>query len=378
VRRRKRDIVQNFREGVEKKTDRAGVTVIRGEAKFVGAKSLSVALGEGGTQDVTADLVFIDTGQRPAPPPIEGLGTVDALNYVSIEELDRAPAHLVILGGSYIGVEFGQMFRRFGSDVTIIEHEAHVLSREDEDVSEEIERFLREDGITILAGSEARRVAKTGGGVAVTVQTPDGERTVTGSHLLVATGLKPNTEKLGLEAAGVETDDRGFVVVNERLETSALGVYAIGDVKGGPAFTHISYDDFRILKANLLDGGHRTTTGRPVPYTVFIDTQLGRVGLTEREARDQGLDIKVAKLPMTEVARAIETDETRGFMKAVVDAQTEQILGCAILGVEGGEIMAVVQVAMMGKLPYTALRDGVFAHPTVAESLNNLFMTLDT
>lgn len=302
---------------------------------------------------------------------------MDALNYITIEELDRTPAHLVVLGGSYIGCEFGQMFRRFGSEVTIVERAAHLLGREDEDVSQEVAKILQQDGIAVLAGGQAQHVSETGAGVEVRVKTPDGEQTVTGSHLLVATGLKPNTDTLGLDAAGVETDDKGFVEVNERLETSAPGVYALGDVKGGPAFTHISYDDFRILKANLLDGGHRTTADRPVPYTVFIDPQLGRVGVTEHEARAQGLDIRVARLPMSEVARAIETDETRGFMKAVVDAQTKRILGCAILGVEGGEIMAVLEVAMLGRLPYTALRDGVFAHPTLAESLNNLFMTLD-
>lgn len=377
VRQRKRDIVQSFRAGVEAKTDKAGVTVIRGEARFTGPKALSVALTDGGTQDVSADEVFIDTGQRPNPPPIEGLDTVDALDYRSMEELGEAPAHLIVLGGSYIGVEFGQMFRRFGSEVTIIERAGHLLSREDEDVSDEMAKILMEDGLTVLTGSQAQRVAKTSDGIELTVQTPDGEKTVTGSHLMAATGLKPNTDALNLEAAGVVTGAKGYIKVNERLETSAPGVYALGDVKGGPAFTHISYDDFRILKANLLDGGHRTTADRPVPYTVFTDPQLGRVGMTEREARDKKLEICVAKLAMSDVARAIETDETRGFMKAVVDAQTKQILGCAILGVEGGEIMAVLEVAMLGKLPYTALRDGVFAHPTLAESLNNLFMTLD-
>ena len=377
VRQRKRDVVQSFREGTARNTEKAGVAVIHGEARFVGPKSLTVTRNDGGTQDVSADLVFIDTGQRPAPPPVDGLDTVDALTYVTIEELDAVPTHLVILGGSYIGVEFGQMFRRFGSNVTIIERAPRLLSREDQDVSEEVAKILQEDGITVLADTQAKRIAKAGGGIEITVQTPDGEQTVKGSHLLVATGLKPNTDDLNLQVAGIETDGKGYIKVNERLETSAPGVYAIGDVKGGPAFTHISYDDFRILKANLLDGGHRTTADRPMPYTVFTDPQLGRVGLTEHEARDKGLDIRVAKLPMTSVARAIETDETRGFMKAVVDAKTDQILGCAILGIEGGEIMAVLEVAMLGKLPYPVLRDAVFAHPTLAESLNNLFMTLD-
>ena len=221
------------------------------------------------------------------------------------------------------------------------------------------------------------RAAKTAEGVTLTVTTNNGEKTVSGSHLLVAVGRTPNTEALNLQSAGVAADDAGHVQANERLETSARGVWALGDVKGGPQFTHISYDDFRILKANLLDGGHRTTADRPVPYTVFTDPQLGRVGMTEAEATKAGKRIKVAKLPMSEVARALETDETRGFMKAVVDADTHQILGAAILGVDGGEVMAVLEVAMMGKLPYTALRDATLAHPTLAESLNNLFMTLD-
>ncbi len=211
----------------------------------------------------------------------------------------------------------------------------------------------------------------------MTVETPEGERTLSGSHLLVAAGRPPNTDLLNLEAAGVETDRRGFIKVNERLETSVAGIWALGDVKGGPAFTHISYDDFRILRTNLLEGGEATISERLVPYTVFIDPQLGRIGLSEQEARDQGRNFHLAKMPMSYVARALEVDEARGFMKAVVDADTHQILGCAVLGIEGGEIMAMMQIAMMGKLPYTALRDAVFSHPTLAESLNNLFASID-
>ena len=211
----------------------------------------------------------------------------------------------------------------------------------------------------------------------MTVETPEGERTLSGSHLLVAVGRPPNTDLLELEAAGVETDGRGFVKVNGRLETNVPGIWALGDVKGGPAFTHISYDDFRIIRTNLLEGGDATIADRLVPYTVFIDPQLGRIGLSEQEARDQGRDVRVAKMPMSYVARALEVDEARGLMKAVVDADTHQILGCAVLGIEGGEIMAMMQIAMMGKLPYTALRDAVFAHPTLAESLNNLFAAID-
>jgi pyruvate/2-oxoglutarate dehydrogenase complex dihydrolipoamide dehydrogenase (E3) component len=237
---------------------------------------------------------------------------------------------------------------------------------------------MRDEGIEVLLGAQPQRVEQSDDGkVQLTVQTPEGERTLSGSHLLVAAGRPPNTDTLNLEAAGVETDKRGFVKANERLETNVPGIYAIGDVKGGPAFTHISYDDFRIIRTTLLEGGDASITDRLVPYTVFIDPQLGRIGLSEQEAREQGRNIQVAKMPMSYVARALEVDESRGFMKAVVDADTGQILGCAVLGIEGGEIMAMLQIAMMGKVPYTALRDAVFAHPTLAESLNNLFASLD-
>lgn len=379
VRQRKRDVVTEFRQGDEKHligTD--GVTLIRGEGRFAGPKTVEVAVSGGGeARTLTAPQIFLNTGARATVPPIDGLDGVPFLDSTSIMELDAIPDHLVILGGSYIALEFGQMFRRFGSRVTIIEKSDHLLGHEDPDVAEEMGKILAEDGLEIHLGTQAARVSETPGGVSVVVKTADGEQTVTGSHLLVAVGRTPNTEALNLEAVGVETDEAGHVRANERLETTAEGVWALGDIKGGPQFTHISYDDFRILRANLIEGGSRTTADRPVPYTVFTDPQLGRVGMTETDARKAGRNIKVAKLPMSEVARALETDEPRGFMKAVVDADTEQILGAAILGVDGGEVMAVLEVAMMGRLPYTALRDATLAHPTLAESLNNLFMTLD-
>jgi pyruvate/2-oxoglutarate dehydrogenase complex dihydrolipoamide dehydrogenase (E3) component len=354
------------------------IDLIYGEGRFIGPNTVEVALNDGETCTLTADQIFINTGARPAVPKIDGLDTIPYLDSTSVMELDTVPTHLVILGGSYIALEFGQMFHRFGSRVTVLEKSKYLLGHEDTDVAEEMAKILREDGLEILLGVEATRVAKTeGGGVSLTVKTPDGEKTIAGSHLLVAVGRTPNTDRLNLAAAGVKTDSQGHIEVNERLETSAPHIWALGDVKGGPQFTHISYDDYRVLEANLLSGGHRTTTDRPIPYTVFTDPQLGRVGLTETEANTAGKRIKVAKLPMTSVARALETDETRGFMKAVVDAETGQILGAAILGVDGGEVMAVLEVAMLGKLPYTVLRDAVLAHPTLAESLNNLFMTLD-
>jgi len=276
------------------------------------------------------------------------------------------------LGGGYVGLEFAQMFRRFGSEVTIVQRGPQLLAREDADVAEAVAGILRDDGIEVLLDTDAVR-AEQDGGIELTVRTPDGERKLPGSHLLVAAGRPPNTDLLNLEAAGVETDKRGFVKVNDRLETNVPGVYALGDVKGGPAFTHVSYDDFRVIRTNLLDGGYASIADRLVPYTVFMDPQLGRVGLSESEAREQGLDFRVAKMPMSRVARALEVDETRGMMKAVVDAGTGRILGCAILGLEGGELMSMIHIAMIGKTPYTALRDAPFAHPTLAESFNNLF-----
>ena len=338
---------------------------------------VAVRTNEGEALELVADNVYINAGARPANPPIEGLDGVSALNSTSIMELDELPEHLLVLGGSYVGVEFAQMFRRFGSEVTVIERGGQLMGREDSDVAEAVAEILREDSIEVLLRTQTRRAAQDDTGkILLTVDTSERERTLEGTHLLVAAGRPPNTETLNLDAAGIETDKRGFIKTNERLETSAPGVYALGDVKGGPAFTHISYDDFRIIRTNLLEGGSATIADRPVPYTMFIDPQLGRIGLTEQEARDRGRDVRIATIPMTYVTRAVEMGETRGFMKAVVDSETDQILGCAVLGIEGGEIMAMIQIAMMGNLPYTVLGDAVFAHPTLAESLNTLFSSV--
>ena len=379
VRRRKRAMVDSFREsGVKRLEATEGLDLISGEASFTGPKTLAVRTNDGEEFELDAENVFINTGARPANPPIEGLDSVPALNSTSVMELGELPEHLLVLGGSYVGLEFAQMFRRFGSEVTVVQRGEQLMAREDRDVAEAVAEILREDGIEVLLGTSTRRAAQDNAGkVLLTVETSEGERTLSGSHLLVAAGRPPNTETLNLDAAGVESDKRGFIEANERLETTAPGIYAIGDVKGGPAFTHISYDDFRILRTNLLEGGNATISDRLVPYTVFIDPQLGRIGLSEQEALDQGRDVRIAKVPMDYVTRAIEMGETRGFMKAVVDAETGQILGCAVLGVEGGEIMAMIQIAMMGKLPYTALRDAVFAHPTLAESMNTLFSNVE-
>ena len=379
VLQRKRAIVESFRKGGQRRIEKTdGVDLLFGEAHFTDPKSVQVRLNDGETRGLAAETIFINTGTRAIFPPVPGLGSVPTLDSTSIMELDTVPAHLLVLGGGYIGLEFGQMFRRFGAQVTIVQRGDQLLTREDPDVAAEVAGILREDGVQVLLESEALGVEEGGDGdIRMTVRTPDGEKTLAGSHLLVAAGREPNTDRLNLAAAGVETDQRGFIQTNERLETTAPGVYALGDVKGGPAFTHISYDDFRIVRTNLLEGGGATVNGRLVPYTVFIDPQLGRVGLSETEARERGHQIRVAKLPMAHVARALEMDEARGVMKAVVDAETDQILGCAVLGIEGGEVMSVLQTAMMGRIPYTRIRDGVFAHPTLAESLNNLFMAMD-
>jgi pyruvate/2-oxoglutarate dehydrogenase complex dihydrolipoamide dehydrogenase (E3) component len=378
VRQRKRDIVKSFRTGGEKRLHDAGVDLLMGEARFAGPKELVVNLNGGATARLSAENIFINVGARPVNPPIEGLDSVPALNSTTIMELEEVPDHLLVLGGSYVGLEFAQMFRRFGSAVTVVQRGKQLMSREDTDVAEAVEEIMREDGIEVLLETQTRRAERGDDGkIQLTLSTPERESTLEGSHLLVAAGRPPNTDKLNLEAAGIDTDKRGQIKVNERLETNVSGVWALGDVKGGPAFTHISYDDFRVIRTNLLEGGDATITGRKVPYTVFIDPQLGRAGLSEQEARQQGLNIRVAKIPMSYVARAIEVDETRGFMKAIVDADTDQVLGCAILGVEGGEIAAMLQIAMMGEVPYTTLRDTIFSHPTLSESLNTLFAAVE-
>jgi len=374
IRQRKREIVNSFRGGTERRLEKtANLELICGEASFTGPKSVLVRLKDGGQRTLTGEKIFINAGARPSVPALDGLKDVPFLDSTSIMELDSVPEHLIVLGGGYVALEFGQMFRRFGSRITIVQSGGQLAGREDADVAAEVAAILKQDGIEIVLKAKTERVTQTGAQLHLTVRTGNESRVVDGSHLLVATGRIPNTDSLNVSAAGITIDNRGFIQVNGKLETSAAGIFALGDIKGGPAFTHISYDDFRILRTNLIDKGNATTDGRLVPYTVFIDPQLGRVGLTEAEARAQNKNIRVARMPMSKVARALETDETRGFMKAIVDTGTGQILGAAVLGIEGGEIMSMLELAMMGKLPYTVLRDGVFAHPTLAESLNNLF-----
>jgi len=374
VRQRKRAIVESWSSGSRKGLERwDSLELIMGEGRLSGANTVTVSLNAGGERELSANTILINTGTRPYIPPVPGLDRVRYLDSTSIMELGAVPEHLLVLGGGYIGLEFGQMFRRFGARVTIIEQAPRCLPREDEDICSTMSAILREDGIDLRVGHSPTSIDQDGD--FITAHLPDGA--IRGSHLLVAAGRTPNSDMLNLDAVGVETDDRGFILVNDALETNVPGIYAFGDVKGGPAFTHIAYDDFRILKANLVDGASRTISGRLVPYTVFTDPQLGRVGMTETEARNSGRNIGVATMPMTSVARAIEMDETRGLMKVVVDRDSETILGAAILGIEGGEIMSMLQVAMMGGLRYPELRDAIFAHPTLAESFNNLFKKVE-
>lgn len=378
VRDRKRRVVESFRSGSQKTIEKTqNLELIFGEARFTAPKTIAVKLKDGGQRTLSAKYVFINAGTRPSKPTIDELDSVPFLDNASIMELEAVPEHLLVLGGGYIGLEFGQLFRRFGSQVTIVQRPDQLLTREDPDVASEVTKILQQDGIEIVLNAKTTRVSRSDKGINVEVDLKGRAKTFTGSHLLVAIGREPNSDTMNLSAAGIETDEKGFIKTNDKLETTASGIYALGDIKGGPAFTHISYDDFRIIRANLLRGQNASIKDRLVPYCVFTDPQLGRVGMTEKEARASNPNVCIAKLPMTSVARAIELDETRGFMKAIVDAKTRQILGAAILGVEGGEVMAALEIAMMGKLPYTALKDGVFAHPTLCESLNNLFMALD-
>ncbi len=377
VRERKNEVVTMFREGSEKGVrSKENLELLMGTAKFSGEKTVEVALNDGGTRELSADTVVINAGQRPNIPPIDGLDSVPYLTSTSVMELDAVPEHLLVLGGGYIGLEFAHMYRRFGAEVTVVQRNSQLLPREDRDVADTVADILRDDGVTVLLSSEAQRVSDEGG-VSLTVEGEEGEQFLRGSHLLVATGRKSNSDTLNLEATGVKVDKRGNIEVNGSLETNVPGIYAIGDIKGGPAFTHISYDDYRILKDNLLNNAKRTIDGRIVPYTVFMDPQLGHVGLNEKDAREAGYDVKVAKMPLSYAARAIEIDETRGLMKAVVDADTDQILGATMLSFDGGEVVTIIQTAMLGGVPYQVLRDSPFSHPTLAESLNNLFSSFE-
>jgi pyruvate/2-oxoglutarate dehydrogenase complex dihydrolipoamide dehydrogenase (E3) component len=379
VRQRKRDIVNTFRNGNQANIENTpNLDFLFGEARFTDPHSIQVRMKDGSQRILTADKFFINAGCRASVPSLEGLQNVPYLDSTSIMELDVVPEHLLIIGGGYIGLEFGQLFRRFGSRVTIVQRGAQLLGREDTDVAAEVLSIMKQDGIELFFSAKVQRATKEGPQIKLTVlcgEDHGGEtQTLAGSHILVATGRVPNSDTLNIAAAGIVADKRGFIQVNAKLETNVAGIYALGDIKGGPAFTHISYDDFRVIRTNLIEKGSASTDGRLVPYTVFIDPQLGRVGLTEAEARAQNRKIRVAKMPMNRVARAEEVDESRGFIKAVVDAESGQILGAVVLGLEGGEVMSMIELAMMGKLPYTVLHNAIFSHPNLSEALNNLFI----
>ena len=374
---RKSDVVDLFRDSAQdglEGTD--NLDLIWGQASFKEGNVIETKLNSGGTSLIKASKIFISTGTSPNIPRIQGLEESGYLTSTTLMNLREIPKHLLIIGGGYIALEFGQMYRRFGSEVTILNLGDRILDNEDIDVSNEVKKLLELEGIRIICNADTKAVECEGKESQVWFNVGHEERSISCSHVLVAAGRIPNSANLNLPSAGVKTDDQGYIIVNEYLETSAEGIYAIGDIKGGPEFTHVAYNDHLILLQNLLNG-KKLTTDRLVPYCMFIDPQLGRVGLTEAEARAKGLNIKVACMPMSRVARAIETGDERGLMKAVVDADTKQILGAAILGEEGGEVMSVLQMAMLGKIDYSAIQNMMFAHPLYSESLNNLFMEFD-
>jgi pyruvate/2-oxoglutarate dehydrogenase complex dihydrolipoamide dehydrogenase (E3) component len=373
VRQRKRDMVEGLVAVHLEKYKASGAELIMGSGRFVAPKTLEVRLNDGGTRVLAGDRVFLNVGTRATIPPVLGLADAGPMTNIELLEIDRLPEHLVVLGGGYVGLEFAQAYRRFGSRVTVIEHGPQLLSREDPDVAEEIRRILSAEEIEVLLGADVLRVeGRSGETVRLRVRTAGGERTLAGSHLLVATGRTPNTAGIGLDVTGVQLDARGYIKVNDRLETTAPDVWAIGECAGSPQFTHVSEDDFRVIRDNLAGGKH-STRDRLIPYCLFTDPPLARVGLSEREAREQGIAVRVANLPMSAVLRTWTTGEAAGFMKLLVEATGDRILGFTMIGPEAGEVMAVVQTAMLGGLPFTVLRNAVLAHPTMAEGLNGLF-----
>jgi pyruvate/2-oxoglutarate dehydrogenase complex dihydrolipoamide dehydrogenase (E3) component len=378
VRQRKRDMVAREIELHLHNYKTTGAELIMGSGRFVAPKTLEVRLNDGGTRVLTGDQVFLNLGTHAAIPEIPGLQAARPLTHIEALELDYAPSHLVVLGGGYVGIELAQAYRRFGSRVTVIETGAQLMAREDPDVVNEVHRILTAEGIQFLLQAQTLNVqGRSGDGVSLTVRTASGEQKIEGSDVLVAVGRVPNTAGIGLNEAGLELDAHGYIRVNERLETTAANVWAIGECAGSPQFTHVSIDDFRIIRDNLA-GANRTTRGRLVPYCMFTEPPLARVGLSEREAQQRGMTIRVARLPMSGVRRTATTDETQGFMKVLVGASDDRILGFTMIGAEAGEVMAVVQTAMLAELPYPRLGDAVLAHPTMAEGLGDLFAKVPT
>lgn len=370
---------QNSRDSLHRKLteDRDGITVIRGRARFTAPHTLAVALVGGGEQQLTAPLIFINTGTKAAVPDLPGLADSGYLTSDSLLlNMTEQPEHLIIMGGSYIGVEFGQMFRRLGTRVTIVDTKPRLMAREDPDVSHPLEQCLADAGVELVLGAKARRVSRAADGtLTLTVDTADGERRLRGIHLLVAVGRTPNTAGLGLENTGITLDKKGYIEVNEHLQTGTRGVYALGDVKGGPQFTHISYDDYRIVRDALLHGRQRSTEHRPLPYVVFTEPQLGRIGLSKNQAKEKGIPYRVSRLPARTIGRAQQTGETDGFVEVLV-GDDDRLLGAAVFCEQGGEIMTMFQLAMAGNLRYQELQNMILAHPTWAEVLNNAFQRL--
>jgi pyruvate/2-oxoglutarate dehydrogenase complex dihydrolipoamide dehydrogenase (E3) component len=374
VRQRKREMVEGLVALHLDLYKKSGAELIMGDGRFVAPKTLEVRLRDGGTRVLRGERVFLNLGTRATIPPIAGLADARPLTNIELLELDRLPAHLIVLGGGYVGLEFAQAYRRFGSRVTVVQHGPQLVGRlEDPDVADGVGRLFADEGIEVLLSAEALRVeGRSGEGVRLRVGTPQGERLIEGSDILAATGRTPNTAGMGLDTAGVRLDGQGYVQVNDRLETSAPDVWAIGECAGSPQFTHVSEDDFGVIRDNLA-GGSRTTRDRLIPFCLFTDPPLARVGLNETEARRRGVAVRIAKLPIDAVLRTRTTGETCGFMKALLDTRTDRILGFTMFGPEAGEVMAVVQTAMLAGLPYTVLRDAILAQPTMAEGLRTLF-----
>jgi pyruvate/2-oxoglutarate dehydrogenase complex dihydrolipoamide dehydrogenase (E3) component len=376
VRQRKRAMVEKSVANHLDAYRQSGAELILGDGRFVAPKTVEVRLRDGGIRTLAGERVFLNVGTRATIPDVPGLADAQPLTHIEALELGRLPAHLVVLGGGYTGLEMAQAFRRFGGRVTVLEHGPQLVSREDPDVADALGQLFSDEGIDVHVSTEILRVeGRSGTNVRLRVRMPQGDRHIEGSDILVATGRTPNTAGVGLETLGVRLDARGIIQVNERLETSVPGVWAIGECAGSPQFTHVSEDDFRIIRDNLA-GGQRTTRDRLIPFCLFTDPPLARVGLNEAEARRQGTAVRVAWLPMGAVLRAQTTGETRGFMKALIDGRTNRILGFTIFGPEAGEVMAVVQTSMLAGAPYTILRDAVLAHPTMAEGLGPLFSTV--
>jgi len=374
VRQRKREMVEGLIVMHLERYKATGAELVMGEAKFTAPRTIDVHLNDGGGgRTLTAERIFLNLGTHASMPSVPGLRETSPLTNIDLLELDRLPEHLIVIGGGYVGLEFAQAYRRFGSKVTVIHNGSQLLSGQDPDVATEIHQIFTTEDIDVLISSEIVSVrGLSGTGVHLIVRTPSGEKTIQASDILIATGRTPNTAGIGLELAGVELDRRGYIKVNDRLETTAQNVWAIGESAGSPQFTHISLDDFRVIRDNLA-GGNRSTRDRLVPYCLFTDPQLARVGLTETEAKRLGVAVRVAKLPVAAVLRTRTTGETGGFLKALIDANSNRILGFTMIGPEAGEVMAVVQMAMLAGFPYTILRDAILTHPTMAEGLNPLF-----